>query len=142
MVLGLLQISGLKLFPVCGFANKFTVSPTTLSGFSYLVGGGPSVSQSYDLSGSDLTPASGNITVTSSTNYEVSSDNANFGSGFNVGYSGGALIATPIYVRLKTGLPGSIYDGEIITNEGGGATTQNVTCNGAVIKPEPTESCN
>ena len=121
-----------------GSGPTITVTPPSLSGFSYLEGGGPSSSQSYDLSGSDLTPASGDITVTGSTNYEVSSDNATFGSGFTVGYSGGALSATPIYVRLKAGLPGGFYDGETISNEGGGAPAQNVLCNGAVVKAEPT----
>ena len=48
------------------------------------------------------------------------------------------LTSTPIYVRLKAGLPGGTYNGELITNEGGGATTQNVTCNGSVALPEPT----
>jgi len=124
------------IFPAPG-TPTITVAPSTLSGFTYFVGGGPSASQFYDLSGSDLTPASGDITVTGSTNYEVSSDDANFGSGFTVGYSGGTLNATPIYVRLKTGLLGGTYDGDI-TNEGGGATTQNVTCYGAVVNPEPT----
>ena len=39
---------------------------------------------------------------------------------------------------LKAGLTGGEYNGELITNAGGGATTQNVLCNGAVIKREPT----
>uniref|UniRef100_UPI0025C34AEE hypothetical protein n=1 Tax=Ignavibacterium sp. TaxID=2651167 RepID=UPI0025C34AEE len=46
---------------------QLAVSPSTLSGFSYFVGSGPSASQSYNLSGSDLTPPSGNITITAPT---------------------------------------------------------------------------
>jgi hypothetical protein len=121
-----------------GSGPTITVTPTSLSGFSYLEGGGPSASQSYDLSGSDLTPASGDITVTGSTNYEVSLNDADFSGSANVGYTGGTLASTTIYVRLKAGLPLDIYDGETISNEGGSATAQNVLCNGAVIKPEPT----
>ncbi|MBT8380856.1 MAG: T9SS type A sorting domain-containing protein [Ignavibacteria bacterium] len=127
----------LELFPAAG-TPTITVSPTTLSGFTYFVGGGPSSSQSYDLSGSDLTPAISDIVVTSPYSYEVSLNDADFSESLTVGYTGGTLTATPIYVRLKAGLPGGVYDGEIITNEGGGATTQNVTCSGAVIKTEPT----
>ncbi|MDP2366167.1 MAG: hypothetical protein Q8M94_20640, partial [Ignavibacteria bacterium] len=108
------------VLPLAG-SPIIVVSPATLSGFSYLPGGGPSTSQSYDLSGSDLTPSSGNISVSGSTNYEVSLNNSSFSSGFNVGYTGGVLATTPIYVRLKAGLPGGIYNGENITNAGGGA---------------------
>ncbi|QQS35326.1 MAG: T9SS type A sorting domain-containing protein [Ignavibacteriales bacterium] len=110
--------------------------PSALSNFTYFIGGGPSPSQSYVLSGSELTPASGDIVVTGSTNYEVSTDNTNFSSSVNVGYTGAALNAT-VYVRLKAGLPGGFYNAENISNAGGGATTINVSCNGAVVKPEP-----
>ena len=125
------------IFPAVG-SPLITVNPSTLSGFSYLVGGGPSASQSYNLSGSNLTPASGTIAVTGTTHYEISLNNSIFGTNLNVSYSGGNLSATPVYVRLKAGLPGGVYEGELITNAGGGASTQNVTCSGAVIKPEPT----
>jgi len=123
-----------------GTGPDIIVTPSILSDFSYLVGGGPSASQSYDLSGSDLTPLAGNITVTGSTNYEVSLDNATFSTGVVVPYIGGALTATPVYVRLMSGLAEGEYNGELIANAGGGATTQNVICNGAVIKGEPTNN--
>jgi hypothetical protein len=126
-----------EIFPASG-SPAINVSPTVLSGFSYFIGGGPSASQSYDLSGSNLSPASGNLIVTGSTNYEVSLNNSTFSGNVNVAYSGGTLAATPIYVRLKAGLPGGTYNGELITNEGGSAATQNVTCNGSVAQPEPT----
>jgi hypothetical protein len=125
------------IFPPVG-SPLLTVSPSILTGFTYFEGGGPSTSQSYNLSGSSLTPASGNITVTGSTNYEVSLNNSTFSGSVNVPYSGGALASTPIYVRLKAGLSGGTYNGELIANAGGGATPQNVTCNGSVIKGEPT----
>ena len=114
------------------------MTPSILSDFSYLVGGGPSASQSYDLSGGDLTPLTGNITVSGSTNYEVSLNNSTFSGGVVVPYTGGTLTVTPVYVRLKSGLAEGQYNGELISNSGGSATTQNVICNGAVVKPEPT----
>lgn len=46
-----------------------TVSPTALTGFTYLVGNGPSAEQTFTTSGSNLT---GNITITAPTNYEIS----------------------------------------------------------------------
>ncbi|MEP0862403.1 MAG: hypothetical protein HRF52_13285, partial [Ignavibacterium sp.] len=117
---------------------QLAVSPATLSGFNYILGGGPSASQSYNLSGSDLNPPSGNITVTAPTNYEISLNNSTFSNSLLVPYSGGLLASTPIYVRLKAGLTGGLYNGEVITNSGGGASDAIVNCNGFVIKSEPT----
>ncbi|MGE0561774.1 MAG: T9SS type A sorting domain-containing protein [Flavobacteriales bacterium] len=109
------------------------VSPTTLTGFSYIQGNGPSTSQSYNLSGTLLTGFPSNITVTAPTNYEVSLDNTSFSGSVLVPYSSATLASTPIYVRLKAGGVVGAYNGEIITNAGGGATTQNVTCSGDVL---------
>jgi hypothetical protein len=111
-----------------------SVLPTSLSGLTYLEGsGGPSTSQSYNLSGSNLTPASGDITVTGSTDYEVSKDNTTFSNSVSVAYTGSTLTATPIYVRLKAGLIAGAYNGQTISNAGGGASTINVTCNDSVV---------
>lgn len=111
------------------------VSPATHTGFAYTQGAGPSVSQTYTLSGTNLSPTAGNLTVTGSTNYEVSSDNSTFSGSFNVAYTGGALANTTVYVRLKAGLTAGNYNSETIANSGGGATTQNVTCSGMVAPP-------
>ena len=107
------------------------VSPGTLAGFSYSIGAGPSVSQSYTLSGSYLTPALGSITVQCLTNYEVSTDGVTFSASVSPSYTGGALSAT-IYVRLKAGLSIGSYNSETVSNAGGGATTQYVLCSGVV----------
>lgn len=109
------------------------INPATLSGFSYITGTGPSDAQSYKLSGSNLDPSDGDITVTASTDYEVSTDNLNFSSDLNISYTAGSLTETDIYVRLKSGLAIGNYDNEIISNSGGGAVTKNVTVNGSVI---------
>ncbi|NVO01326.1 MAG: T9SS type A sorting domain-containing protein [Bacteroidetes bacterium] len=117
-----------------------TVAPTTLTGFTYAFGSGPSTSQSYNLSGTFLTGFPSNILVTAPADYEVSLDNITFTATVNVAYASATLAATPIYVRLKAGLAVGTYNGEIVSNAGGGATTKNVTIDGnvtAAIKPEP-----
>ena len=116
----------------CGSSPTLTTSVSSLSGFTYVVGSGPSTSQSYNLSGTNLTGAPGNITVTAPTNYEVSNDNVTFGNSTTIAYTSATLTATPVYVRLKAGLVLGIYNGELVANAGGGATTINVTCNGTV----------
>lgn len=125
--------------PSSGTNPAISASPGTLSGFTYTINNGPSASQSYNLSGSNLTPASGNITVTPPTNYEISLDDISFSqSVLNVPYTAGALSAVPVYVRLKAGLNGGTYTGEQIINAGGGATNAVVTCNGNVEAPATT----
>jgi hypothetical protein len=73
-----------------------------------------------------------------SDNYEVSTDDVNFLASVSVPYTSATLDATPIYVRLKSGLTLGNYNNENITNSGGGASTANVICNGSVVLPEPT----
>lgn len=109
-----------------------SVTPNSLSGFTYMVGSGPSTSQSYSLSGSNLTTYPGNIAVGCLTNYEVSLDNVTFTSSVNVPYTSATLAATTIYVRLVGGLAIGTYNSETVSNSGGGATAVNVTCNGQV----------
>jgi endonuclease I len=116
-------------------APSLTTGPTVLSGFSYVTGSGPSASQSYSLSGEGLTPASGNITVTGSADYQVSLNNTSFTSSLNVAYTGGTLAPTQIYVRLKSGLTAANYNSELVSNIGGNASTSNVTCSGSVAQP-------
>ncbi|OFX16749.1 MAG: hypothetical protein A2033_18315 [Bacteroidetes bacterium GWA2_31_9] len=115
------------------------LSSTSLSGFSYIEGLGPSTSQSYNISGTNLTGYPDNIVIASSVNYEISSDNSIFATILNIPYTNSTLTSTPIYVRLKTGLTVNSYNGELITNSGGGASTVEVTCNGNVSPvPPPT----
>lgn len=125
--------------PSSGSTPVISASPGTLSGFVYSIGNGPSDSQSYNLSGVDLLPANGELTVTPPADYEISTDNSVFGqTPLTVAYTGGILSPTPVYVRLKAGLAAGLYNGELITNAGGGATTANVTCNGIVEAPAST----
>lgn len=109
-----------------------TVTPTTLSNFNYTVGNGPSASQSYTLSGANLSGFPGNITVTGSTNYQVSTNNSTFSNSLQVPYTTATLASTPIYVRLKSGLAVGSYNSETIASTGGGATVKNVTVSGSV----------
>lgn len=115
-----------------GTSPTLFVTPATLSAFTYLPGNGPSTSQSYNLSGSNLTGAPGTITVNGSSSYEVSLDNSVFSGNVSVPYTTATLATTPIFVRLKAGLGDGYYNSEIIANTGGGATSANVDCSGSV----------
>lgn len=83
----------------------------------------------YSLSGSNLMPASGNITVTAPANFTVSpSSGSGFSSSLTVPYSSGTLSSKPVYVRFN---PTAVttYDANI-ANSGGGAATMNVEVTG------------
>jgi hypothetical protein len=118
-------------------SSTINTAPSVLSGFSYPLGSGPSASQTFIISGTDLSPASGNIKVMGSNDFEVSPDNVLFNDSILIPYVSDTLAATTIYVRLKAGLTDGSYIGENIPCSGGGAATKNVLVSGDVFKTEP-----
>ena len=117
-----LNIDDITLTDYTPSVPTLILDPSVLSGFTYELGEGPSASQSYTLSGSNLSPQSGNITITGSTSFEVSSDNVTFSNSFSLPYSGGTLSPATLYVRLKADLSQDNYLNENITHSGGGAS--------------------
>ncbi len=113
-----------------------SVNPTTLTGFSYALGAGPSAAQTFSISGSNLTA---NISIAASTNYEISlAQSSGYATPITLTQSGGTIGATTIYVRLKAGLAVGDYNGERVTATSTGASNQTVTCSGAVTSITPT----
>ena len=113
-----------------------TATPTTLTGFTYVQGAGPSTpSQSYSLSGTNLIYP-GSITVSASTNFEVSADGTTYGGTATITLTSSTLAATNVYVRLKAGLTAASYGPENVGNAGAGIITSvNVACSGTVTAP-------
>lgn len=118
---------------------SISVSETTLSGFTYEAGNGPSTEQTFTVSGSNLTA---DISIAAPTNYEISKTS---GSGYTTPLtftqSGGTVTEQTVYVRLKAGLSAATYNGETISITSTGADTKTITCNGSVTvapDPEPT----
>lgn len=109
-----------------------TVSTSTLTGFSYILGSGPSTEQSFTIEGSDLTT---DISIVPPTNYEISTGTGGSFSATNpitLTQAGGSVVTTTIYVRLKAGLTAGDYNSEDITATSTGATDETVTCDGTV----------
>lgn len=126
-------LSGFGIAPL-GAIPTLSFTPTSLSGFTYEQGNGPSTSQSYALSGTNLTGYPGDITVTG-TNYEVSTDNSTFSGSVTVPFTDATLSSVTLYARLKAGLSAGSYN-ENLVHSGGGATN-NLACNGSVSSPNP-----
>ncbi|MDQ3046273.1 MAG: T9SS type A sorting domain-containing protein [Bacteroidota bacterium] len=115
---------------VSTISPTITLSPSTLSSFTYVVGTGPSSNQTFNCSGVNLT---GNILITPPANYEISLlSGSGFGSAITLTPTSGSIAATPIFVRLKAGLPIGTYNSELIACSSAGAATKNVVCNGSV----------
>ena len=114
-----------------GANPTLTATPNTINGLDYIEGEGPSNSQSYTLTGSNLV-GEGDVTLTASENFEISLDDEDFFTTLYVQYADGELIDQPvtIYVRLVEGLEMDTYTGTI-SHEGGEATTE-VILNGTV----------
>ena len=116
-----------------------TPSPTTLTGLSYVLGSGPSTAQSFTLAASNLTAGGGTITISGSTNYDISTTGATtgFGPSATLGYTGtGTLASNTVWVRLKSGLTIGNYNSASIAIAGGSATSS-VTVSGSVTPPAP-----
>lgn len=128
------DLIGTKRFFTLAKGKPFinTPSPTTLSGFSYYYGLGPSTEQSFTISSRYLID---NLTVQAPSNYEIS---AYPGAYFVPNSSISFLVSegvtnTTVYVRLKAGLNVGNYNTEIITASSTNAVNKTVTCNGNVL---------
>jgi pectate disaccharide-lyase len=112
-----------------------TVSPTSLSLGSVVVNTNSS-EITYSIAGTYLTPASGNITITAPTAFQISATSGSgYASSIIVAYASSTLAAKTIYLRFTPTAVQS-YSGNI-TNAGGGATAQNVAVSGSGVSTPP-----
>lgn len=112
-----------------------SVSPASLSGFTYEVDNGPSTTKTISVSGSNLT-ADITLSLGNNSDFEMST---NEGSGYTnsltLTQSAGAVASTTIYVRLKADLSvGNSYSGTI-TLTSTDATDVSVSLSGSVTEP-------
>ena len=105
----------------------------SIAGFGNVTVGNSSASQTYSLSGTNLTGAPGVITVTSPiADFEVSNNNTTWSASTTIPYTSATLAATPVYVRFTPQSAG--LKATNISNNGGGiATPVTVAVNGTGI---------
>ncbi|HSW64274.1 MAG TPA: T9SS type A sorting domain-containing protein [Dissulfurispiraceae bacterium] len=109
-----------------------TATPSALSGFSYVIGGGPSPEQRFTASGSNLTDS---ITIAAPLNFEISlTSGGPFTTSLSLTPGNGTVPPTPVFVRLRAGLAGGNYSGDI-TLSSAGATNRTVALSGHVTYP-------
>ncbi len=112
--------------------------PTTLSGFTYPEGTGPSASQTVTINASNLDPSAGDLTIsTAGTDYEVSVNGVDFSKSETLTYADGSIDDAVISFRLEEDKDEGDYSGQTATISGGGADPVTITLNGSVTQALP-----
>jgi hypothetical protein len=111
-------------------ASTIYNSRSLLPGFIYTSGTGPSGSQTFQVSGTNL---SANIIATAPTNFQVSLDGSTWSSSVTLTQSGGIVNPTTVYARMSTGLSTTTYGPSALTLTSSGAITKSVACSGRVV---------
>ena len=121
-------------------ATQLSVLPTitltgTLGAVNTTYGTASASPTSFQISGSNLTGAPGNLTVTPPSGYEVSrTNNSGYSTSLSVPYSSSTLASTNVYVRLTATTAVGTYSGNI-TVSGGGATVQTIVTAASTVSP-------
>jgi hypothetical protein len=106
-------------------------TPTTLSGFTYIEGSGPSTNQSFSVSATSLL---GDLVLGAPSNYQIDTNSSGtYYDSITLAPSSGTVATRTIYARLKAGLltAGSPYN-QVLTIASTSATTVNINLNGTV----------
>ena len=112
---------------------SLTVSPSSIA-FGNVLVNTTAAQKTYSISGANLLPAAGNITVSAPAGYLVSTTSgAGYASTATIAYSGSTLAATTIYVVFNPTAVQSYHSN--ISNTGGGTTTQLVAVTGTGVQP-------
>ena len=102
-----------QLFKKANGPIKVTSSFTE---FTYVLGSGPSGSQTFKVEGTDL---DGNLTITAPTNYQVSQNGSSWSNSVILNKNAGDDVPeTTLYIRLNSGLAKGDYDGNITFSDG------------------------
>lgn len=127
-------------FAGVGSSPMITASPSSLSGFTYAEGNGPSDVQITTLNAFNLNPASGNVTFTIPAEFEWSTNGTDFFSvPGSIAYVNGSFPGTgdaPVSIRMKAGLAAGSYSGNLLVN-GGSAPEVSVALSGSVTSGTP-----
>jgi hypothetical protein len=132
------QALGIDDFSILGLDSPFLLpNQTSLTGFTYVEGSGPSASQNFVINAYNLDPSSDTLYISGSDRFEVSFDNTTFGQVSKLAYTVNTFIDT-IYVRMKAGLSFGTYSNDTVPVSGGSAASKYVLCSGIIYKAEPT----
>ncbi|MFN2422985.1 MAG: choice-of-anchor J domain-containing protein [Cryomorphaceae bacterium] len=112
-------------------------STGSITGLAYVEGEGPSESASYTITANNL-EGTGELTVSASEGFEVSANDADFGTSTTFPFDEGALEGQPVtvYVRMAAGLDPGAVEGTISHVGGGASADLPVSGNVSIAPPE------
>lgn len=129
-------------FTTAAPAPVLTASPLSLNFGTVPYGSYASV-LNYKLTGSNLTPSSGTITISAPAGFTLGTAiNGTFANTLTLNYNGGVINNVPVYVKMNTSTYGSLSG--YVVHAGGGliaANADSVLLNGKVI-PDPNVTTN
>ncbi len=105
-----------------------TTNTSSKTGFNYQDGNGPSASQSFTFSASNLTA---NVTITAPTGFEMSTDNSLWVNSKEIIQTNGLINSTKVYIRLASGGTINSYSGNL-TLSSTSATTKIIALSGSI----------
>ncbi|MFM8363986.1 MAG: DNA/RNA non-specific endonuclease, partial [Verrucomicrobiota bacterium] len=112
---------------------SIALSTLSLSGLT-ATEGGPGLSKTYTVSAANLSEP---VTLSASSGFEVSLDNAAFAPSVLLPASGGSMMNVPVYVRVSANAPVGILSGEIV-HSSSGAQQVATSLSGEVFSNQPT----
>lgn len=131
-----LNIDTFSITDFTGSASPtITTSTSSLTSFGSVAVGTNSSSQNFTVSGSDLTE---NVSVSASSDFEVSTNNITFTNSVNLTQSGGTLTGQPVTVYVRFSPTVSGLNNGTITLTSNGATNRTVSVSGTGFVPVPT----
>jgi len=132
-ILKKLSVLVLLSFPILLQAQTLTVSTTSITGLTYVLGNGPSSTTTFTVSGSSLSV--GNVYIQCSSGFEISlSSSSGFSNQLTISNADGTLAATNVYVRLAgSRLVGSYTD--TLYSYSGSVKANNIIVSGSVTPP-------
>ncbi len=119
-----ISISGEVVVPT------ISLTPSSLSGFGYMVGLGPSAEQSFSVSALNIVNP---LLLSAPQDFEISAvSGGSPAATLSLTPTGNTVPATTVYVRLKAGLGVGTYAAETVVASTPGAASQSVACSGTV----------
>lgn len=107
----------------------------SLADFSYNLNNGPSVAQSFAVSGSNLT-ADITVSVPEDADFELCiTEDGTYASSVTIAPSEGTVASTDVFVRMKAGLDAGAYNATV-TIASTGATSKTISLTGSVVDPD------
>ena len=114
---------------ITGEVPTITCATSSLTGFTYEEGSGPSTAQNFSVSATYLI---NNLTISATENYEIKkSTDGSYGSSVTLTPSTGTVSSTTINVRLKSGLSAGTRNGTI-TMSSSPASNKTISLSGSV----------